>query len=79
LANQINVPYISLDQLYWQPDWKETSRDEFRAKVYAALVNNKSGWIIDGNYFSLVEDLLDKEATDIICECFLVAQMATRC
>ncbi|KIM90781.1 hypothetical protein PILCRDRAFT_811259 [Piloderma croceum F 1598] len=66
LANQINVPYISLDQFYWQPDWKETPRDEFRAQVYAALVNNKGGWVIDGNYTSHVGDLLDKEATDII-------------
>jgi hypothetical protein len=42
-------------------------------------VNNKGGWVIDGNYTSHVGDLLDKEATDIICECFPIAQMAAKC
>jgi len=66
LASKINVPYISLDHYYWQPGWGETPRDEFRNKVQTALEQNRSGWVIDGNYTGRVGDLVDQEATDII-------------
>lgn len=67
LASQINIPYFSLDHYCWQPGWRETPRDEFRNKVQTALEQNGSGWIIDGSYSGRVGDLVDREATDIIC------------
>lgn len=67
LAGQIGVPYIPLDHYCWQPGWKETPRNEFRDKVQTTLEQNRNGWVIDGNYTGHVGDLVDREATDIIC------------
>jgi hypothetical protein len=46
----LNVPFISLDTLYFTPGWREVQTDELRAKLKAALADAPDGWVIDGNY-----------------------------
>jgi len=48
LANKIDCPYIQMDQLFWKPDWVESTDDEFISKVKNA-VSGRS-WVLDGNY-----------------------------
>jgi adenylate kinase family enzyme len=49
LAQHIDVPYVELDALQHGPNWAEASAAELRAKVHAAL-NDDRGWVVDGNY-----------------------------
>lgn len=57
IAQRIGVPHIELDAIFWKPDWVESSSEEFRAKVLAALDRCADGWVCDGNY-SQVRDLI---------------------
>lgn len=42
------LPVVHLDQLFWQPGWQESSREEFDAALSQWLQRDR--WIIDGNY-----------------------------
>ncbi|KAI0358708.1 hypothetical protein OH77DRAFT_1208164 [Trametes cingulata] len=66
LSAILNVPYISLDVLFFAPGWRERPGDDFRAAVRAALDGNPRGWIVDGNYTSKLGGIVSDEATDII-------------
>ena len=48
LAERTGLPLIHLDKEFWQPGWRITPREEWRAKV-AALVAHEA-WVMDGNY-----------------------------
>lgn len=48
LANQLNVPYIELDQLFWKPGWQKSSDEEFFSRIQTCLATDR--WIVDGNY-----------------------------
>jgi len=50
LAARLNVPYIELDTLYWQPHWQGTPDARFFEKIAAALAACPDGWVLDGNY-----------------------------
>ncbi|HRE58423.1 MAG TPA: adenylate kinase [Candidatus Kapabacteria bacterium] len=60
----LRIPHIHLDSLYWLPNWRERSVEEFRRITKEALSATDS-WVCDGNY-SAVRDLIWREATHII-------------
>jgi len=49
-----------------RPHWQDTPRETVRAEVLEFLDANPEGWIIDGNYQSIVADITWHSATDII-------------
>ena len=49
----LGLPIIHLDKHYWKPNWVETSKAEWEAKV-KELIKGDS-WIMDGNYGSSLE------------------------
>ena len=53
IAHRLNIPYIELDQLFWQPNWQGSSDDIFFAKIEAAL--SQPAWVLDGNYTRTTE------------------------
>ena len=53
LAERTGLPLIHLDKEFWQPGWKITPREQWRAKV-AALVAREA-WVMDGNYDSSLD------------------------
>jgi adenylate kinase family enzyme len=53
LHNITNLELIHLDKHYWEPNWSEPAKDEWKQKV-AELVQGDS-WIIDGNYGGTME------------------------
>ena len=61
LAARTGLPLIHLDTEFWQPGWKITPRQEWRAKV-AQLVERES-WIMDGNYGSSLDLRLPRADT----------------
>ncbi|MEN0614878.1 AAA family ATPase [Klebsiella indica] len=48
LAQELSLPYIEMDVLYWLPQWQGTPDDLFFAKLAAATAG--PGWVLDGNY-----------------------------
>jgi hypothetical protein len=57
-----------LDELYWKPGWRESSLEEFQAKIRQKLDQDDRGWIVDGNYESRGGDMVLPESTDLICK-----------
>ncbi|HYN92260.1 MAG TPA: shikimate kinase [Pilimelia sp.] len=53
LARQLGVPFIELDGIHHQADWRPLPAAEFRARVEAAAAG--AGWVIDGNYASVID------------------------
>ncbi|AGH94483.1 hypothetical protein [Pseudobdellovibrio exovorus] len=48
LARILNVPHVEMDQLFWKPNWTESTDDEFFPRVEQAV--SQEAWVLDGNY-----------------------------
>ena len=48
IAERLNVPYIQLDELFWKPNWAESTDEELFPKLEKAL--SADDWVLDGNY-----------------------------
>jgi adenylate kinase family enzyme len=48
LGDALDLPVIHLDRVFWKPNWVESPRDEFDAKVLELAQGDR--WVIDGNY-----------------------------
>lgn len=70
MAKILNIPYICLDELFWEPGWTQTSNEAFAAKLRSAMddANTKGGWVVDGNFQKKGANIADEEATDLICK-----------
>lgn len=67
LGERLGLPLIELDALFHdKPEWQDATRDEFRAKVAVFLEAHPGGWVTDGNYHSMVGDLILAEADTVI-------------
>ncbi|KAK0451423.1 AAA domain-containing protein [Desarmillaria tabescens] len=66
LSQILGIPYISLDTIFWRPDWEQTPNEEFQSLVSKTMDDNPNGWIIDGNYQQHIGKLVQNNATDII-------------
>lgn len=59
LAGELGLPHIELDAIFHnRPDWNDATTEEFRAAVHERIAANPDGWVADGNYLSMVGDLL---------------------
>ena len=63
LSKQLNLNFIDLDDLFWNPGWVVTEANLFSEKVKAVL--ETESWIIVGNYHS-VQKVILKDADTII-------------
>lgn len=54
LAEVLRVPHVELDSIHHQAGWRPIDPDEFLARV--AAIAGGDGWVIDGNYRSVVVD-----------------------
>jgi len=48
LASALQIPFIELDAIFWEPDWSEPDDSELFPKLSAALAGDH--WVLDGNY-----------------------------
>ena len=48
IAERLNVPYIQLDELFWKPNWAESTDEELYPKLEKSLSADE--WVLDGNY-----------------------------
>ena len=58
LGEKLNIPVVHLDKLWWKPDWVESSREEFDAKLADALA--KPQWIMDGNFSRTIHQRVNR-------------------
>ncbi|SHK32357.1 Adenylate kinase [Hathewaya proteolytica DSM 3090] len=56
LAKLLNIPVYHMDNIYWREDKTHISREELVHSIDDIM--NKEQWIIDGNYFSTMEQRL---------------------
>ena len=56
IATRLGVPFHELDALFWQPEWTEPDRDDFRQRV--ARIVATGSWVIDGSYQSWIGQLV---------------------
>jgi len=63
VARILDVPYISLDSLFWQPNWIESEHNDFQSKVQSALAQNPRGWVVDGNYDGKLGQIFQNSTT----------------
>ncbi|WP_025226752.1 shikimate kinase [Fimbriimonas ginsengisoli] len=63
LARRLDLPYVELDGINHQPNWKEIETEEFRRRVGEIVAQD--GWVIDGNY-ARVRDLIFERCDTVI-------------
>jgi len=48
LAEKCGLPFVSIDQIYWQPGWRDPKPEEFTSKM--TLEAEKPAWVMDGDF-----------------------------
>lgn len=66
IVAKTDLNYIELDALFWKPNWVESTAEELKEKVTAAIEAAPDGWIADGHYWSRIGDLLLGQADMVI-------------
>lgn len=61
LGERLSLPVVHLDVLFWKPGWVESSYEEFRPKIAAAVAEDR--WIIDGNFSRTFDIRLPRAGT----------------
>ena len=64
LAARLDLPHVELDAIYHQRDWTALPTAEFRARVTAAV--DQERWVIDGNYQAQLHDLVLTHADTVV-------------
>jgi len=63
----LSLPVIHLDEIHWCPGWKERPREDTKRIIYEKMTEYTDGWVMDGNYFSVVGGTdIFAAATDVI-------------
>lgn len=57
LAGVLGVPHVELDEVFWGPGWQYRDLEVARADLRARTAG--PGWVVDGNWWSRVGDVLD--------------------
>jgi adenylate kinase family enzyme len=63
LAKRLDLKYIELDALHWEPNWQGAPLEVFRSRVQEATQAEK--WIVAGNYH-VARDLIWSKAEAVI-------------
>lgn len=48
LATLLSIPYVELDAVFWEPNWKTPDDEVFYPRLEKAL--EPDAWVLDGNY-----------------------------
>ena len=59
VARRTGLPRLELDEVFWDADWEFRNLDEARALVRAFADAHPEGWIVDGNWTTRLDGLLD--------------------
>lgn len=64
VAARLGCDHIELDSIHHLPNWTPIERDEMRRVV--ADRTKANGWVVDGNYRSLVQDIVFARADTVV-------------
>ena len=64
LASRLDVPYVELDGIHWQPGWTELDAAELRRRVEPLVA--RDAWVIDGSYRGKLGDLVLERADTVV-------------
>jgi len=53
------LPMLELDEVFWAEDWQQRDVEEARALVRAFAEAHPEGWVVEGNWTSRLQGLLD--------------------
>lgn len=59
LANRTGLPHLELDAVFWDAGWQRRDLDEARGMIRRFLAESPDGWVIDGNWDSKIDGILD--------------------
>ena len=76
LAARLGAPFVDLDDLYWEPGWREVGHDELKRRV--APIAAQDAWVIAGNYGATAEVLLWPRLTQLVVLDLPYAQLMRR-
>jgi adenylate kinase family enzyme len=64
LAARLDVPFIELDALHWEPRWVEAELDVFQGRIRSAT--KPDSWVMAGNYLSKQQEVSWPRADTIV-------------
>jgi adenylate kinase family enzyme len=64
LAGKLDLPFVSIDRIYWQPGWREPVISDFTTRMM--LEAEKPAWVMDGNYITNGAGALRRERADTL-------------
>jgi adenylate kinase family enzyme len=64
IAERLGLPRTELDAIRHGPNWTQTPDDEFRRIAKQIAAGDR--WVIDGNYTSIVREVIWERATDVV-------------
>jgi adenylate kinase family enzyme len=64
LAQALRLPFTDLDDLYWEPGWREVGHDELARRVTPVLA--RDAWVIAGNYTRTTERVVWPRVTQLV-------------
>lgn len=82
ISDQLNLPLIHLDRLYWKDNWKSVSDHEFDELLLPVLHQPK--WIIDGNILRTLptrltycDTVIYMDFSSVRCVCGVLKRVVT--
>jgi adenylate kinase family enzyme len=66
LGEQLDLPVVHLDTLYWRPGWVEPPQDVWREQVREAV--QADAWVMDGNYSATFDLRFERADTAIFLD-----------
>jgi adenylate kinase family enzyme len=64
LSEITDIPFVSLDALYWKPGWVASDNAEFEQRI--AEVARRPQWVMDGNYTRYGAGELRRHSSDTV-------------
>jgi adenylate kinase family enzyme len=77
LAARLHAPFVDLDDLYWEPGWREVGHEELARRVAPIAAGDR--WVIAGNYFATTEAQVWPCTTQLVALDLPYAQLMRRC
>jgi adenylate kinase family enzyme len=64
LAERLGIGFVDLDDLYWEPGWREVGHEELARRLQGTLSLRQ--WIIAGNYSRTTEAHVWPKVTELV-------------
>lgn len=64
LSRALDLPFVELDAIHWQPNWTPLPSDEFRTR--ATRVTDEERWVIDGTYWGKIGTVVWERADTVV-------------